>query len=197
MRLLIASIAILVLAVGYFAYTEIQGRSKLNNTLEPVVAENPILPEVSHETIEPDNNYTATDARNDVIKEVGAEDEYEHLNQMSLEEEVFEELNPSEEECCPDEELAETDEPEKSMRERFMDLYLPQGFTVDEINRYTDLTEMQLRGESYTLEEHTEFWELLVRFQPNEENLKNYEEWKRLKERMVGGTWKSEWRSSQ
>ena len=197
MRFLIVSITILALAIGYFAYTEVQGRSKLNNIPDPVASPEPVasaertVREIPFETSDFDSSYTAQDEMDRVVDELGIAEEIEGLNLGESDLDLYEAFENTKEACCPEEELV--DGKKKPMRERFMDMYLPKGFTEAEIHRYTDLTEKQLRRESLTYEEHMEFLELLVRFQPHETNFKAYEKWKALGEHIVPGSWSQTW----
>ena len=193
MRFLIVSITILALAIGYFAYTEVQGRSKLNNIPELVASAERTVRDIPFESSDFDSNYTAQDEMDRVVDELGITEEIEGLNLRESDLDLYEAFENTKEACCPEEEVADGNKQKKPMRERFMDMYLPKGFTEAEIHRYTDLTEKQLRRESLTYEEHMEFLELLVRFQPHETNFKAYEKWKALGEHIVPGSWSQTW----
>jgi hypothetical protein len=144
---------ILALAIGYFAYTEVQGRSKLNNIPDPVASAERTVRDIPFESPDFDSSYTAQDEMDRVVDELGITEEIEGLNLGESDLDLYEAFENTKQACCPEEELA--DGKKKPVRERFMDMYLPKGFTEAELHRYTDLTEKQLRREPLTYEEHT------------------------------------------
>ena len=191
MRFLTVSIIIFLLSLGFFVYTQLQGRYEMNNIPEPVASAEKVVSTKPYEPPEPhSHSHTAQDEMDSVLEEMGITEEVESLNTEDYTE-LFESLD--EEGRFPEEELAETDKPKKPLKERFMDMYLPKGFTRAEIERYTEFTEKHLRREPLSLEEHTEFLELLVRFQPYEDNFRAYEKWKKLKAHIVPESWSQKW----
>lgn len=194
MRLLVASIIILVLAVGYFAYTEVKYRIRINEPYEPIAKAERIVstgPQDSDESL--GQRHSEQDEIDELIQELKSTSEPE-LGSLNIAEdpdlELYESFLGAEEECCPEEAI---DQPKKPLRERFMDMYLPKGFTRDEINRYTDFTEKQLRREPLDFNEHMEFLELLVRFQPHESNILAYEYWKKMEPLVEVSSWRQSW----
>lgn len=194
MRLLVASIIILVLAAGYFAYTEVKHRIRMNEPYEPIAKAERIVttkPQDSDESL--GHSHSEQDEIDELIQELKSTSAPE-MGGLNLAEdrdlELYESFLGAEEECCPED---ASDQPKKPLRERFMDMYLPKGFSRDEINRYTDFTEKQLRREPLDFNEHMEFLELLVRFQPHESNVQAYEYWKKMEPLVEVSSWRQSW----
>lgn len=194
MRLLVASIIILVLAAGYFAYTEVKHRIRMNEPYEPIAKAERIVstkPQDSDESL--GHSHSEQDEIDELIQELKSTSEPE-MGGLNIAEdrdlELYESFLGAEEECCPED---ASDQPKKPLRERFMDMYLPKGFSRDEINRYTDFTEKQLRREPLDFNEHMEFLELLVRFQPHESNIQAYEYWKKMEPLVEVSSWRQSW----
>ena len=190
MRFLVVSTAFLAIACGYFLFMEVQNKYKLNNIPEPVsyvertVSTVPLAP--SHS--EPhSHNHTAQDEMDKVLEDLDLTESVAQLNSDDYAE-AFESLEDAEAECCPEEELI--DKPKKSRIQIYLDKFLPQGFSREEIVRYAELSGRQLHGTPHSFEEHKEFWELLVRFEPTEANIKSYEKLKSMWETMVPGSWR-------
>ena len=188
-RLLIASIAILVIAIGFFLITEIRGRQKLNNTPEPFV----LQPDTHiHDSTDP---HTHNSSSVDVTVREESVEQPSKFQPESTEEEVnefMEEIsNLDEEECCPEEELIEADSetPKKPFRERLREKLLAIRNDPVKVDRFMELTDRLLRLEPFTFYEEEEYWDLKVIFDDSKSTQENYKKWKKMAKHIDPDSW--------
>ena len=189
-RLLTLSIAIFTLALATFVVFEIKGQRKLSRMPDsirnadthslPVSA----VPPVHTETV----SQTALEKQNEVLEDLGITDEIQSAEQSDDNiEELFDKIE-SEEECCPEEELIEG-KPKRTTLEIMLAKYLPQGHARVDIERYAELSDKEMTWQDMQFEEEYELWDLTVKFEPTDSNLRNYERWKKITKNIEPGSW--------
>jgi hypothetical protein len=191
-RLLVVSITILAIAIGFFVVTEIRGRQRLNNIPEPLA----LQPDThTHDgTSAHTHHYDVSGVKVEVLEETGiTPDGYKPVSDEEEINEFMEEIYRQDEaeKCCPEEELIETDSetPKKPFRERLREKYLAILNDPVKVDRYMELSDRVLRFEPFTFYEEDEYWDLKVIFNRTESTLKNYEKWKQMSRHIDPDSW--------
>ena len=194
-RLLAVSITIFVIAVGFFVASEIRNRQKMNKIPDPIAYAGKT---VSTKPVLQSEDITAQDVADTVVEDLGAADKILDINPAEYLD-AYETLqNDEEAECCPEEELLDSEEPKKTRLQIYLDRYLPKGFSRSDIERYVELIDRQdmmldnIEPPGYGIDEHVEYWKLKCKFNPTEGHLKALESFRHQKEMIdkYGGEFK-------
>lgn len=193
-RVFVASTILLALVVALFIGMEVRNQHRLNNIPEPVAA-NPMSVSTKPVAVEVSGDYEAMQARNEIMAEWGvtAQDLEDLSNMGSDEQKMIAELYGFNnlEGCCPEDELIEGSKKRRKVTlEDYLDKYIPKGFTRSEIERYFYLSSNILTDTSLGMADIIELFELDVRFEPNEVNIRNYNKFMKSIEGVPLDSWK-------